>query len=162
MTGLVRYLWLLIATIALPAWVHWPYVVGEIDLASVEITTSSRFLFELWLSTSFAFLLVVLPATLWRRWRQRRRGGRPRDAWFAAAATVAATLLALHGNLTSYAPFYGNTWALWEPTFELFLPHGLSVLAILALTIALETWLAQRSPYAAPASLPPVPAQAGR
>ncbi|MGO1001790.1 hypothetical protein [Lysobacter sp. CA196] len=153
MTTLVRYLWLLIATIALPAWVHWPYVVGEIDLASVEIMTSSRFLFELWLSTSFAFALVVLPATAMLRWRQRRRGKLPRDAWIAATATIAATLLALHANLTSYAPFYGNTWALWEPTFELFLPHARPLLAILALTIALETWLAQRSTRATPASL---------
>ncbi|MGJ7902473.1 hypothetical protein [Lysobacter sp. 1R34A] len=157
MTGLVRYLWVLIAAIALPAWVHWPYVVGEIDLASVEIMSSSRFLFEMWLSASFAFLLVVLPTTLWRRWRQRRRGRRPRDAWFAAAATVAATVLALHANLTGYAPFYGNTWARWEPTFELFLPHGLSVLAILALTIALETWIVPRPPPAAPVALAPVP-----
>lgn len=159
MTGLVRYLWLLVATIALPAWVHWPYVVGEIDLASVEIMTSGRFLFELWLSTSFAFLLVVLPTTLWRRWRQRRRGKRPRDAWFAAGATIAATLLALHANLTGYAPFYGNTWAMWEPTFELFLPQGLSVLAILALTIALETWIVQRASHTAPTALSPVPSR---
>ncbi|ALN83265.1 hypothetical protein [Lysobacter antibioticus] len=145
MTTFARYLWLLIAAIALPAWVHWPYVVGEIDLASVEIMTSTRFLFELALSTSFGFVLLVLPWSLWLRRRQRRRGVLPRDAWIATTAMASATLLGLHSNMTMYAPFYGNTWALWEPTFELFLPHALSVLAILALTIALEGISAQRS-----------------
>lgn len=145
MTTFARYLWLLVAAIALPAWVHWPYVVGEIDLASVEIMTSTRFLFELALSTSFGFVLLVLPWSLWLRRRQRRRGVLPRDTWIAATAMALATLLGLHSNMTMYAPFYGNTWALWEPTFELFLPHGLSVLAILALTIALEAISAQRA-----------------
>lgn len=145
MTTFARYLWLLVAAIALPAWVHWPYVVGEIDLASVEIMTSTRFLFELALSTSFGFVLLVLPWSLWLRRRQRRRGVLPRDTWIAATATTLATLLGLHSNMTMYAPFYGNTWAPWEPTFELFLPHALSVLAILALTIALEAIGAQRA-----------------
>lgn len=154
MSAFARYLWLLIAAIALPAWVHWPYVVGEIDLASVEVMTPTRFLCELVLSTSFVFAVFVLPWSLLLRRRQRRRGVLPRDAWVAATAMAVSTLLGVHANMTSYAPFYGNTWALWEPTFELFLPHGPSVLAILALTIALEAIGAKRSSRTAMVAAP--------
>lgn len=154
MTTFARYLWLLVAAIALPAWAHWPYVVGEIDLASVEVMTPTRFLCELVLSASFVFALFVLPWSLLLRRRQRRRGVLPRDAWIAATAMAVATLLGLHANMTGYAPFYGNTWALWEPTFELFLPHGPSVLAILALAIALEAIGAKRSARTAVVAAP--------
>jgi|GEM_PF-2705128 len=134
----VRAVWFLAAAVALPAWAHWDAVVGEFDLASMATMTPARFVLELGLGAALWLLLAVLPCALLLRWRRRRRGPRGYDRAVAAATTGAALLLALHANLTAFAPFYGNTWAHWEPTFELFLPWWPAVAACVAATLALE------------------------
>jgi len=139
-----RGLWLLWVAVALPAWVHWHYVVGRFDLASFSEMSPARFLGELALVALALFVVSVLPWSLWLGRRRRRHGPRRGDAWIGAFAMAAATLLALHVNLAAYAPFYGNTWARWEPTFELVLPQWPWLLAVVAVTGGLELAVAAR------------------
>lgn len=145
MPSWARGVWLLCVAVALPAWVHWHYVVGRFDLASFSQMSPARFLGELALVALALFAVCVLPWSLWLGRRRRRHGPKRREAWIGAFAMAAALLLALHVNLAAYAPFYGNTWARWEPTFELVLPQWPWLLASVWLTVALELAVAARA-----------------
>ncbi|QQP94887.1 hypothetical protein [Lysobacter enzymogenes] len=138
LAGGVRALWFMAAAVALPAWAHWETVIGETDVAVLTTMTPVRFLTALTLFATVCLLLTVLPCALLLRWRQRRRGPRRYDRALAAAAIGAALLLALHTNLTVFALHYGNTWARWEPTLELFLPWWPAISACVAAMVALE------------------------
>jgi len=149
---LLRCLWCLTASVAVPAGALWPDVVDEFDAAWVRIMTPSVFLGELALLSLVLTIATLLPGSLLLRWRQRRRGPRDRDRLWAAALSSGSLLLALHANLTDYARFYGNTWGLWEPTFGFFLPQWPWILACVAVAVALElrATAAARTDAAAP------------
>ncbi|QWP77656.1 hypothetical protein J5226_04385 [Lysobacter sp. K5869] len=134
----LRALWFLAAAVALPAWAHWDSVVGEFDLAAMQTLTPARFLGYLAFGAAIWLLLAVLPWSLLLRWRQRRRGPRRYDRAIAATLSGVALLLALHGNLTAFADFYGNTWARWEATFGFFVPQWPAISLCVAATVALE------------------------
>lgn len=145
MNGWLRALWFVGVTVALPAWVHWHQVIGQFDMAAFAEMSETRFLGELALVSVLLFAVSVLPGSLWLGRRRRRGAGRHdgprdgrRDGWIMAIVSAAAVMVALHLNLTAYAGFYGHTWARWEPTFGLFLPHWPWLLAAVSLTVALE------------------------
>lgn len=143
----LRALWFLAVAVALPAWAHWGSVVGEFDLAAMQALTPARFLGYLAFGAAVWLTVAVLPWSLLLRWRRRRRGPRRYDRAVAAALSGAALLLALHGNLTAFAGFYGNTWARWEATFGFFVPQWPAISLCLAATVALELcWPARAVP----------------
>lgn len=141
MSGGLRALWFVAITVAVPACLHATQVIGQYDLATASEMSAGRFFGELIVISAVLFVATVLP---WSWWLGRRRGASRRDDAIAAVALAAAVLLALHVHLTSYAPFYGNTWARWEPTLGLFLPQWPWLLTAALASGALEFAAAAR------------------
>ncbi|MFY1865426.1 hypothetical protein ACOTCA_15685 [Achromobacter xylosoxidans] len=93
------------------------------------------FLLDAMFAGLVALAALIVAERLWRR----RFPGRGR-----AALTFVGALLAMYLGMPD-ARVFGNTWARWEPTFELFLHQWDIVLALaLAAAAARRVWRAPR------------------